>query len=230
MAAGDVYRFTATVTSQTYINQNTIAVQTLPATDPDATARQLLADDFMAIWRARQKNGYVWQTWQLRQLWGDGMSLVASECRREGGRVYGTTFTAPTTGGNTTDNGLPPQNAMVVTLQTGLIGRRKRGRIYGFGLTEVDQSDGKWETATLTAITGTLNTFFNKYKSGGTSPNYQLGVWSERVASGCVWDPASKRHVQVDTPNPDQAFTPVSAYTLRNVVYTQRKRTLGVGF
>lgn len=229
MAAGDVYHLVAKALSQNSVYMNTLAVQTLAAADPDATARQLLADDFKTIWVARQNSLINWTTWELRQLWGDGMSIGPGSCKRSGGVVFGAPFSAPLQGAMGPADMLPPQCALVVTLSTGLIGRAKRGRWYAFGWGEGDQANGVWTSGHLANMTAALTTFFNKYKSGGTSPAYQLGVWSERIATGCVPNPNGPGHIQVDSPKPDQAFTPVTGYTLRATVYSQRRRTLGVG-
>ena len=229
MAAGDVYRLNLFGTSLSQQVMNTLTVQTLPATDPDTTAQLALANAWKNALQPWQHNTTFWTRWELKQLWGAGMSIDAPNCRRLGGNAYAGLFSAPLQGAMALNQPLPPQCSLVTTWQSGTIGRRKRGRAYVFGLGEQDQSGGLWDSAFLGNIGGSVNTFFNIYKSGGTSPAYQLGVWSERTASGCVPNPSGHGHLQVDTPHPDTAFTPVTNYQIRGTVYTQRRRTLGVG-
>jgi len=229
MPAGDVYRILTFGTSLSQQVMNTLAVQVIGAAEPVSGDYGLLASDWKTALQPWQHSSTLWTTWQARQLWGAGMSIDAPKCRRLGGKVFAGLISAPLQGAMGLNQPLPPQCSAVVTQVTGTIGRRKRGRIYVFGLGEQDQSGGLWDSAFVTNITGSLTTFFNKYKSGGTSPNFMLGVWSERTASGCVPNPNGKGHIQVDTPNPDVAFTPITSYSFRPTVFTQRRRTLGVG-
>lgn len=230
MAQNDIFRMLTFATQLNSVYENTFAVRQKSTTDPTAASRQLLADDWKDAWRVEQATNLTWTTWQLRQLWGTGMTIVQSECRREGGVAFGSALTGTLTGGATGAEALPPQIAMVLTLTTGLIGRRKRGRIYAFGHTEDKQIGGTWGAAYMTSVGGRLATFFTKYQQGGTSSDWELGVWSERLASGCVINPATGHLEPRDTPLPAQSFTPVTGFLLRSTTFTQRRRTLGQGF
>lgn len=229
MAVNDVYRLIIKGRQVLSIRINELAVRHKLA--PDATpAEQLaLANDFKNLWLPVQSSSAAWETWELRQLWGTGMTPVASECRRDGGVVTGGALTGTLTGGRLTGDALPPQAAVVVTLVTGAIGRRKRGRWYGWGCAEVDQASGTWATSMHTDLAPTLATFLAKYGPSGTDPTFQLGVWSERTASGCTPSGPDGELVNVETPHPELAFTPVTALTIRPIVYNQRRRTVGVG-
>lgn len=228
MAIGDVFRLTVKGRQSLSVRMNDLAVQYLVA-EPTAAARQTLADDFKEMWRPQQSSGVTYETWELRQLWGVGMTTLPTECKRDGGVVFGDALTAPLAGSALTTAVLPPQAALVVTLVTGAIGRRKRGRWYGYGYTEDLQNAGIWDPGFLTAQTALLTTFFGKYAIGGTSPDYVLGVWSERTASGCTYTGSPPELENVDTPAPEAAFTAVTGFTLRQVVYNQRRRTVNVG-
>lgn len=228
-AAGDVYRLTLTSTGQNSIYQNTFALQTLTAPPPTAANFGTFVTDYLAVVRPQQVATLSYVQWDAVQLWGDGMTVVAGECRREGGLQFGLPLTALP--GLQAGDGLPPQSAMVLTLLTGNTGRRKRGRLYVPGQAESNQVDGTWSGTYMTSITTALNSFINIYKAiGGTSPVFSLGVWSERTASGCVPGPRPPGgHVQVDVPKPDEAYTPVNSALARPIVYSQRRRTRGVG-
>lgn len=229
MAIGDVYRVTISGTGQGSLYQNVLAVKLKLGTGPDNTTFNTFANDFITIYKPGQTAPVSWTDWQALQLWGSGMVLDTPHCRRLNGRTFAGTITgaAGTLGGDS----LPPQNAHVTTLITGVSGRRKRGRVFGWGQGELNQLDGLWLAAYNTSMTTAWNTFSLKYfKDSGSSTELKLGVWSERTASGCIpATPPNRGHVQVDTPDPDNAFTDVTGFTIRPVVYSQRRRTRGVG-
>jgi hypothetical protein len=229
MALGDTYRFTIRATAQNNLYENTLAFNTLLAVTPVPGDWNAIATAFTGIWLTDQSTRVLWTSWTAVQLWGAGMSTVPAECRRQGGLQFAGNVPAPNQGAEALDQMLPPQSAFVVTLLTGNTGRRKRGRWYGFGLTEIAQDAGTWTSTVQTAIHDRTQQFFARYAQGGTDPGYRLGVWSERTATGCIPNPNGKGHVLVDQPNPQAAFTPCTGFTARPIVYSQRRRTLGVG-
>jgi hypothetical protein len=104
----------------------------------------------------------------------------------------------------------------VITLSTGKIGRRYRGRIYLSGVIISALNNGLF-TATQTTKTQAFATaLINRY--GGLSPTrtFGLGVWSRLLAGP-------------DPPWTTDAFTRVTSATVRNVIRNQRRRQLGVG-
>jgi hypothetical protein len=230
MAVGDVFRVVITASAATHFYQNTYAVRMEVEPAPDASMFAAFAGDAVTLFANGQNQSCIYQSWSATQLWGTGMSIVASECRREGGLQFADVFTGRT--GAQIVDALPPQCSLVLTINTGQTGKRKRGRIYAFNQLESNQVEGVWNGAFMTSQTAAANTFFNLYKHPtGTNPNLTLGVWSERTASGCVPAlPPAKGHIPRDAPHPEQAFTPATSFTLRPIVYTQRRRTRGVGF
>jgi hypothetical protein len=230
MAVGDSYRITTQASFNLNNYQNTWAVIRLTASNPTQTEFQNFANDVKELYRPSQTAQIVYTQWGARQLWGLNMEVDRPGCKRINGLVFSGVFSGSLTGGNGPAQALPPQSAMVSTLVSGIAGRRKRGRVYAFGWTEDDQSAGIWDSALLTTQNTRWTTFLAKYSATGTDPVWQLGVWSERIASGCVVDRATGDHVNVDVPSPETAFTPVIAQTLRPTVFTQRRRVRGVGF
>lgn len=229
MAVGDTYRINIKATGQGSIYENVYAIESKLAGDPTVANFQTFVNDAVTLWLAAQHVSISYTEWTANQLWGPNMAIVANECRRTGGLQFGAGLAQVGTYSST--DMLPPQSAMVITWLTGFGGKRKRGRSYGFGQVEGGQTDGTWTSAWLTSQTTRLNTFLGIYQDDtGTSPNFTLGVWSERTASGCVpATPPTKGHVQVDTPHPELAFTPVKAAVIRATVYSQRRRTRGHG-
>jgi len=229
MATDDVYRWNGFATQSLNQYMADFAFQSRLPGDPTPADLQTLADDLMAVFRPGQVTAVDWKTWTFTQLWGSNMTIDAPRCRRLGGKAYAGAFTPPTTGTNNATDALPPQCAMVTTLSTGFVGRRKRGRNYMFGTAEGDQIAGTYSTSVVSAAQARWNTLVTKYGLNAVTGSFRLGVWSERTASGCIPNETGGGHTQIDTPHPELAFTAISSAQVRNTVFTQRRRTLGVG-
>lgn len=231
MAAGDVYRMVVSTTQLGSFYMNTYAVQCIAAPPPTLAQATTLATDLKEAFRPLQAQSLIYRGWKLYQIGGSGVTYDPVLCKREGGLILEGTYTGTLTGGDAIDP-LAPQLAMTVTLYSNMIGRRRRGRVYLPGWSENAQSGGNWTSGVLTSVTTALATLYAKYGSdpSGTDPIFRLGIWSERTAFGCE---PSETHphdpVRVDPPNPDAAFIQLARWVPRPIVYTQRRRTLGVG-
>lgn len=108
---------------------------------------------------------------------------------------------------------MPPNDAVCVTLRTGVKGRTGRGRMYLNGYTETDANGGYWEDpaqANAGLIAQALVDAFGLLAVGanmtwGVISRYEFGV---------------KREIP--------AFTPIDSYTVHNEVRTLRRRAIGV--
>ena len=229
MPAGDVFKMSIQGSGQNAIYMNVLAIRQIGALDLVQADFQAFADGYKEAVRGVQTAQFAWKSWRAVQVFGPAVDYTTAQCVRVGGTAFEANLSGTLTGGNVSGDALPPQSALVITLGSGLIGRRHRGRIYVPSFSEVDQNAGGWLPAMLTTLTGTFTTFFNKYKASGTDPKIQLGVWSERTAFGCEWTGKPPVHTQIDPPSPDTAFTPVTGFTIRSTVYTQRRRAIGVG-
>jgi hypothetical protein len=229
MAVDDVYKVTISASGQGSVYQNVLNVMMKTEPDPTPVQFQGLITAFTNIFINQQSNTITYSSWEATQQWGPNMSIDAPRCRRLNAKQFGANISAKV--GLAAFEALPPQNALVFTWLTGVAGRRKRGRNYVFGLTESDQVQGLFTSTVLTTWNTNMTTFLNLYRDDtGTDPTFTLGVWSERTASGCVPATApAKGHVQLDPPHPELAFTPVTGGIVRDVVYSQRRRTRGVG-
>lgn len=229
MATGDVYRLTIVARYRDNIYMNNYAFKWIGTGDPSNAQLTDLADDCKELGRPDQSNQVTYTEWRAVQLWGTGMATEPPDCKRTGGRAFAGAFTGTTAGGDNATDQLPPQCALVTTIVTEFAGRRRRGRIYFFGYGEPAQANGTWNPI----ITGQLQTrwvaFMGQYSDDGTSAEWRQGVWSEREASGCEYNPASGELENVDPPSPDTAFTPMVSVLVRTTVHTQRRRVLGVG-
>lgn len=229
MAVDDVYRLVIQANQANNQYMNTYAVRMKSSPDPAESDVITLANATMNIARAQQLNVVTYTSWTFSQLWGGSIQIVQDECRRTPGLQLAGNFTGTTTGGSLSGDPLPPQCAMVWTMLTGFAGRRRRGRSYIFGLGEAAQVGGSWTTPIMTAIRTELATYLALYGVSGTDPQFQVGVWSERTASGCIPNVGTKGRHNVETPRPENAFMRMTGSTLRPIVYTQRRRTLGIG-
>lgn len=229
MAVDDIYRLTTSATGQGSVYQNVLHLRVVNENPVTAAMFASVATAWQTVWTPTQPNTVTWTGWSAIQEWGSGMAIDAPNCNRTGGQQFADVMTG--NGSQTGQEMLPPQCSWVITWLTGFAGRRKRGRSYGFGLVESIQADGQWSSTAMSTMTTRLNTFIALYRyPNGTSPDFQLTVWSERTASGCVpATPPARGHVQVDVPHPELASTPVTSYTSRPTVYSQRRRTRGVG-
>lgn len=229
MPAGDVFKMSVQAVGQNSIYMNVLAIRQIGAVDLAQADFQAFADGYKEAVRTQQSSALTWRNWRAVQVFGPTVDYTVKQCARVGGSAFEANLSGTVAGGQPTGDALPPQSALVVTLGSGLIGRRHRGRIYLACFSEADQVAGTWNSSMLTALTAAFTTFFNKYKAGGTDPKIQLGIWSERTAFGCEWQGKPPQHVQIDSPLPDQAFTPVTGFTVRSTVNTQRRRAVGVG-
>ena len=229
-AIGDVYRMQVVgqLGGQQILNNYHFTTDTATYTPADFTA---LATDCKELWRALQNPAFTYRSWRATQLWGTEVTPIAAECRADGGLVFEGNYTSLTSGSGGASDYLPPQCAFVWTLNTGQIGRRRRGRIYVAGWGEGDQTNGQWTPTMLTASLAAMTTFTNKYMGDtSTSPVFRWGVWSQRVATGCVRrkEPPFDFH-NIETPNYGDAFRPITGVVQRSTVFSQRRRVVGVG-
>lgn len=107
---------------------------------------------------------------------------------------------------------LPPQDALVCRLSTGLKGKANNGRIYLAGFAEAGQVAGFWQSVALDAASAFISLLFNEYVNDGTV--YQWHIIS---------------YVPESSPRVLRAAVPVTAFTLDNVVRTVRSRQPGRG-
>lgn len=105
---------------------------------------------------------------------------------------------------------LPPQVALVVSWRTDNRGRSYRGRTYLTGLTEFYADNGRMGQTVLTAVDNWAQGLMTLIQLA----DGDLGVVSF-MANGA--------------PRQAGVFTAISAYRSRDILYTQRRRTIGVG-
>lgn len=151
-------------------------------------------------------------TWGHSSAWAIG-SITFNDVKPGTRAPYIHTFSA-VAGSDITGDDLPPQSSLVVTWRTTLKGRSYRGRTYLPGWKESQQASGTWAANATTAASDWADEMMRLYDGGAVNPNYQLSVVS-RYLNGV------KRLTPV--------ATAIVSRSTRSVVYTQRRRTIGVG-
>lgn len=229
MAVDDVYTLSL---YQTYAGQtciNTLAFRVLVSPDVTQAQLQALADDWKNHLKTFQCSGVTYTRWIAQQVRGGTVSYITDPCNRVGGFRNEGLFTGSVVGDGTSE-GLPPQSACVTTLKTALAGRTHRGRLYLTGVQEIVQNQGTIVAGNLGTYQTAWNTQLAQFGPTGTDPTFQLGIWSMRTATGCITrkDPPYGM-VPQDSPNQGAAFEKVTEAVCRATVYSQRKRTIGVG-
>lgn len=229
MAVDDVFNLQITMRQfgSQYLNSFYFRIKT----EPDVTNAQALAlaNDFKEAFRALLHSGLTYVSWRLRQVYGAGVVYPSVDCNPIGGRVLEAAYTGSVAGGNATA-ALPPQCACVTTLYTDQIGRRRRGRTFLPGLHEGMQADGIIDSTTMGNFNTAWAALVAEYVDPNTDAVFRMGVWSVREATGCEPSPTPPYgHVRVDPPSPSTAFTPITRVLTRSTIYTQRRRTVGVG-
>lgn len=162
-------------------------------------------------------------TTTFRDMFTASGSTVASYTELQGQMLipYGAASQAlaisPVWAGADASQPMPPQAAMVATKRTDLIGRSRRGRIYwgGFGV-NAQAGTGLWTTTAVAARQTAMNNMGAVYGEGGSSADYEMGVWSRTLAG----------------PTPPFSFAAYQALDsviVRPTIRTQRRRQVGVG-
>lgn len=109
--------------------------------------------------------------------------------------------------GGTAGDEMPHQIACVVSIRTAYAGRSYRGRNYFPGLTEASGDNGLWNSTLVNSLTTHYTTLVTTYGEGGSNPDYEWIVWSERLNTG----------------------TPVNGVIVRAIPGVIRRRRVGVG-
>lgn len=228
MAIDDVY---ALQLHYLYAGQqlmNTVHFRMKTAGDPDTTMFATLATDWKDTTATQQVAFVTYQRWIAQQVRGGTVSYTAKPCIRSGGRRLEGLFTGTLTGG-ATGEGLPPQSALVTTLYTGQSGRTRRGRFYLGGLAEDRQASGTYATGNLATYQTAWTAQVTQYGATGSDTNFELGVWSHTLASGCRPNPNPPYNMIQGPRDEVGAFWAVNSAVCRGIVYNQRRRTIGVG-
>lgn len=203
MALNDVFELAVRQTYAGIVVFNVFHLQDIRG-DGDA---QHLADNFrdgraMSVWRGWVGSSHFFESCVTTQLYPYVLNQGQASIQRAGAGEFGT---------------MPaPVVAAVVTWQTGVRGKRYRGRSYFASVCNGFQG-AYWDGASMQRLTTIALGFLEQYGPDGLDPTYRLGVWSR--VNGMLPDHTSSL----------AGFTPVSGATVRNYVCSMGTRRAGHG-
>lgn len=147
------------------------------------------------------------------------LEIMVASTREGGDETHKRPLPAASIGALAGD-GLPGQNAMLVSVHTGVRGKRTRGRFYLPGISETSQTGGRIIAPQLTALSALAEGIQTSFTGSG-NVNWALTVYS----------PASPPYVPPPPPKlkADTIDTLVTDLIADSVIVTQRRRRLGVG-
>ena len=117
---------------------------------------------------------------------------------------------------------IPGQVAAVLSLRTGLKGRRRRGRFYVSGAPEASSSLGRWADAQQTLFTNIGDGLIARYGPTGLSADYRLVTFSPE-------DLSFVKKSGEPAPRVGNVVTTVRSIVVNPYTRTQRRRAIGVG-
>jgi hypothetical protein len=147
------------------------------------------------------------------------LEVVVAGTRADADENHHAPFPASTIG-TLTGDALPGQNSMLVSVHTGVRGRRRRGRFYVPGVSESSATGGRIIAPQLTALNALAEGIQSAFTGAGNA-NWELAVYS----------PVSPPPPPPKTPKlkADTITTPVTDLIADSLIVTQRRRRLGVG-
>lgn len=172
------------------------------------TFSQLAADFKTNVVKATSGGLFYGQSGQLSST-----ALTVRDVKPGTGIQYDLTYSA-VTGSDGTSEALPPQCAAVISWRTSLAGRSYRGRTYLAGNVEAAQNNGVWGATQQTNMTNLAVNILAIWGPTGTDANWEFAVISRTQNGAPLVSPVA---------------TPIQTYLIRSTVYTQRRRTIGVG-
>jgi hypothetical protein len=198
MAANDIYRLIATYTMNGITCQNVLHFRS-KVNGLDATLlANNVATDFQNYF-----NSCCSSNVNLVSLYAQKMNSTTIESYL---RNYGQP--AP---GSQAAGIAPPTLCIVVTLRTGIYGRSKRGRLYMSGFPASWISAGVLSGFGALTVSNAMTLFLSKYRVGGSSLNWEFGVYSKKLGG---------YHVPYDI----SGFQGYTTHTVQYVFGTERGR------
>lgn len=229
MATDDVYILATRALFNSQEIVNTWAIRWKDTGDPVVADFTQIASALKEAFRGNQVDDLAYTDWVAQKVRGSGVTYSTTPPFR----VSLVSFTGSYTGtltGVSTNPPVPNQCAALLALNTSQSGRRRKGRVYIAGLTESVMTDASLLDGTFrTNFNTSISTALAPYFGGGSDPDWELGVWSDRTATNTAYNNVYPRElVTQGAPDPDSAFAAVVSVTLRSYIANQRRRRPGV--
>lgn len=196
MATGDIWRLSlmGSTAGGAIITCTTCHVRMKSSGGTFAGAAAYLKTNLLDLLKTYQTSSYSWTG-----INGQSVNLVPP--------VIASYTTGFPIAGAVAVQATPPQIALVVKLGTAYAGRSYRGRMYIPGMDESETTGTTFEAVMTNAYKTYYDDLVAAWGSGGSSTDYELVVYSRKLA----------------------VANPVTYATVRTIPYTQRRRVLGVG-
>lgn len=229
MATDDVYLLSCRSQFNAQEIVNTFAFRWRDTGDPVAADFVALASAMKELFRGNQVDDLAYTDWRALKVRGTGVTYNTSSPFRVSLVSYAGSYTGTLTGVSTNPPS-PEQTAMVMAINTALNGKRYRGRVFIAGLTEAVMTDASlFDTTFRTNFQTSISTGLANYFVGGSDPDWELGVWSDRIAMNVALSNTWPRVLTSQgAPDPANAFTGATSITLRSYIGNQRGRRPGI--
>lgn len=230
MATDDVYKLALRATLNGKDCVNTFAFRMKSNPEPTTAMFANLADNLATVIEGIQVDDLTYVDWRAQQVRGTGTTysttppFSTSTVSYSGG--FGSTFV-----GDLTGTPLPNNVAMCVTVNTAQSGRRRKGRFFIAGIAEVWVDDNSLFNATQLATAQTmLDGIVTTYGAAASHADFELGVWSERIATNAKYVNTVSGPVLTSqgAPSPSTAYAGCTSLQARNFVASQRDRRPGI--
>jgi hypothetical protein len=186
----------------------------------------IIASAWGNAWDGEQCNQTQWVSWQALQVRGTGVTYSPTTGKPSGGQTFEGVISPPIIGDAATDP-LPPSVAIVASLRSGISGKSRRGRSYIPGASEGASTAGSPTSAAVTSFQAALDGFLATYKVGGGNPDWELGVWSYRIATDRFVNPLNPKETLFGgSPSPATAYVGVVSGKIDPQWGSMRSRSL----
>lgn len=146
----------------------------------------------------------------------NSISLSLYSCRGVLGSIEEAELSVTVNGTSGAGDVLPLQSAPIISWRTGASGRRRRGRTYMPPILEGQQTGGLMALGIITALEDFAAVVLTIATSDPTPDEFELVVFSPENLSAVP-------------PRAGDLITPITAYIVRDVVGSQRRRRQGTG-
>ena len=195
MAVGDVYRFSMIGDWEgAYVGVTTLHARMKSGAGTPQGFCAALTTNLVSLLKGYQNNIWYWR--QINFL-SENLTPPVSGNYTTGYPIQGVA----------SGDSLPYTAAGVWSWRTAYAGRSYRGRSYIPEIPEAHQNKGVLSSTLLNAWTNYANDLLAAYGSGGSSADYELGVWSQKLST----------------------FTIFNDVLIRSLLGTQRRRRQGTG-
>lgn len=228
---GDVYRcaLRQVLNGRDVVNTVFLRMKTNP--EPTASMFSASLGAFVSVLTPAQVDDLEHLDWVATQVRGAGTTYSTTPPFRTSTVSYAGGYSPATPNGQLTSTPLPNSVALVAALNTAQAGRRRKGRLYVGGISELWVDDNSMVNSTqLATLQSGLDLIVSQYGASGSNADFEWGVWSDRIATNTkyVWTTSGPVLTSQGAPDPANAFAAIVSVVCRSYVGSQRDRRPGL--